>query len=590
MTSPVTLTSVEFDGFKAFRRYSVRLQHMNILTGTNNCGKSTILSAFRVLDIALRIARSKSPEPLENAYPARYGYRIPFDSLPITVKNVHTDLDEMETKITFRLSNKNLLILYFMPDSAAILIAETEGKRISSPSDFRRDFPITIGAVPILGPLELEEQIVTDETVRRGLSSHRASYHFRNYWHISKEGFDKFAALIKKTWPGMEVTKPLKPDIFSKHLVMYCTENRITREIAWAGFDFQVWCQLLTSISTFSDTSILVIDEPEIYLHPDVQRQLVEILREAGPDILVATHSAEIMGEADPSELVIINKEKKTAERLQDIQGVQRVLEQIGSIQNVTLSHLARTKKLLFTEGPTDFGIIRRFSRILNFPEIASGSEITTIQSGGFSSWERIKHFAWGFEKALGSSLHIGAIFDNDYWPSDEIADVYAKCKDSLQLIHFHHGKEIENYLLIPSVLERTLEKAIVERERRSSEVIDRTLSASDILTDITNSLRDNVSAQYIAKNQSYFKSTGKDPATIAGETLNWVSTVWPNLQERLMIVPGKTVLRAFRDKCQSLYGITITDAKVFSEFHKDDIHTKLLDLIKQIDAFRQLK
>ena len=74
---------------------------------------------------------------------------------------------------------------------------------------------------------------------------------------------------------------------------MFCLEDRMTRELYWAGFGFQIWCQLLTHLCRAQDSSLVVIDEPEVYLHPDVQRQLIGILRELGPDVLLATHSTE---------------------------------------------------------------------------------------------------------------------------------------------------------------------------------------------------------------------------------------------------------------------------------------------------------
>ena len=80
----------------------------------------------------------------------------------------------------------------------------------------------------------------------------------------------------------------------------------------------------------------MVVDEPEVYLHPDVQRQLLGILRDTGPDIIFATHSTEIMAEADPSESLLIDKKHHAASRLRDVSGVQKALEAVGSIQNIT--------------------------------------------------------------------------------------------------------------------------------------------------------------------------------------------------------------------------------------------------------------
>ncbi|MGD0947393.1 MAG: AAA family ATPase [Candidatus Binatia bacterium] len=57
MSDRVSFTSVEFRNFKAFERFSVTLQDMNVLVGPNNSGKSTVIGAFRVLAAALRRAR-----------------------------------------------------------------------------------------------------------------------------------------------------------------------------------------------------------------------------------------------------------------------------------------------------------------------------------------------------------------------------------------------------------------------------------------------------------------------------------------------------------------------------------------------------
>ena len=147
-------------------------------------------------------------------------------------------------------------------------------------------------------------------------------------------------------------------------LSLFCLEDRITRELYWAGFGFQVWCQLLTHLVRADTSTVVVADEPEIYLHPDVQRQLLGILRDLNTDVLVATHSSEIMAEADPSEILLINKRRRKAERLTDVSGVQRAMTAVGSIQNITLTArvLSRNRRVVFVEGDDDFRLLRRFA------------------------------------------------------------------------------------------------------------------------------------------------------------------------------------------------------------------------------------
>ena len=59
------------------------------------------------------------------------------------------------------------------------------------------------------------------------------------------------------------------------------------------------------------------------------QRRLVEILRGVRPDIVLATHSVEILGEADAGEILLVDKFQQSARRLRDVDGVQQALEKI---------------------------------------------------------------------------------------------------------------------------------------------------------------------------------------------------------------------------------------------------------------------
>jgi len=58
----VSFTAIEFRHYKGFDSFSLSLQRANILVGPNNCGKSTIIGAFRLLEVGLRRARRKNPD------------------------------------------------------------------------------------------------------------------------------------------------------------------------------------------------------------------------------------------------------------------------------------------------------------------------------------------------------------------------------------------------------------------------------------------------------------------------------------------------------------------------------------------------
>lgn len=512
---------------------------MNILVGPNNCGKSTIISAFRILDVGLKIAFSKKAARIPSPSGGfTFGHRIPSENIPVTIENVHTDYEETDTRIEFRISNGNTLVLHFPSTEGCFISWRNDGPYITTPGLLKRSFPIQIQVIPVLGPLEHNETILTDETVKRALNTHRASRHFRNYWRYFPEGFNDFADLISRTWPGMELDPPELPAPMDQKLIMICRENRVSREIFWAGFGFQVWCQLLTHISRAGNSTLLIVDEPEIYLHPDVQRQLLGILREIPPDILLATHSTEIMGEADAGEILLVDKAKRSAERLKDVEGVQKALESVGSLQNLTLTQLARTKKILFVEGVNDYKIIRRFAKKMDLDKLASGTELTQIESGGFSSWPKVHALSWGIDKALGAKLLIGAVYDRDFWCDEEVDKIANELNKFLSLSHIHLRKEIENYLLVPSVLERALTKAINDREQRTGAEIRITENLSSILDRLTTPIKAELQGQYLAKRVHFLKHSRKDPARIHAETIQLFEQKWVDLKHRMGLVP----------------------------------------------------
>jgi predicted ATP-dependent endonuclease of OLD family len=182
-----------------------------------------------------------------------------------------------------------------------------------------------------------------------------------------------------------------RPEVDRSHekprLYMYCPERRIPRELFWSGFGFQVWCQMLTHLIQSSDVSVFLIDEPDIYLHSELQRQLLALLRDLGPDILLATHSTEIITEAETNDIVLVNKENRFARRIKDPGQLERVFRVLGSNINRILTQLAKTRRVLFVEG-NDFQILGRFARKLRRTEVGHRRDFAVAPVGGFQPRE----------------------------------------------------------------------------------------------------------------------------------------------------------------------------------------------------------
>ena len=242
---------------------------------------------------------------------------------------------------------------------------------------------------------------------------------------------------------------------------------------------------------------------------------------------------------------------------------------------------------MLFVEGDDDFRLLRRFARRLGLQELAAGSGIIALPSGGFGSWQRVTTLAAGIADALGTSLLIAAVYDRDYFGLEEITAVVAELSKHLKLAHVHERKEIESYLLIPNVLERALRRAADERAARRGCPTPTIPSIVALLNDITEPMRAYVMSQIVAKRAVYLRSSGHDFASIHQNTLIWFEEIWANLDRRLAIVPGKEVLRLLKSHLQETFGVSLTDARIIDAMHRDDLPSDLQKLLQGLDTFR---
>jgi hypothetical protein len=269
------------------------------------------------------------------------GYEIPTTQLPISLANIHSDYDvEKETSVVFALQDGSKLKLQFFDNSRCIMTVFESAFPARNTGQFRKAFPISICSFPTFGPLEEEEELLNDDYVRQWQASRRSHRMFRNIWHRRRDQFSVFQKLVEESWPGLSVSPPELHGYAPPRLTMFCHEDRVPRELSWAGFGFQVWLQLLTHLLTAATATILIVDEPEIYLHPDLQHKLFQLLRRTGRQLILATHSAEIINEAEHDDIVLINRARRTSRRITDIDGLQDALSSIGSDQNIQLARL----------------------------------------------------------------------------------------------------------------------------------------------------------------------------------------------------------------------------------------------------------
>ncbi len=216
----------------------------------------------------------------------------------------------------------------------------------------------------------------------------------------------------------------------------------------------QVWLQLLAHLYRAQDHDTIILDEPDLYLHADLQRRLIRLLESLNVQTIAASHSAELLTEAAPRAVTWIAKERRRAVRAPDERMLGQLSDAIGSQFNLRLARTLRARAVLFVEGD-DLSMLRHIARTLGAGELTRETALVTVPLRGFSNWEHVEPFSWLVRDLLEDSVRVLVVLDRDYRTSKQCDAVRTRLRDVGVDCHVWHRKELESYLLAPAVIGR---------------------------------------------------------------------------------------------------------------------------------------
>ncbi|WP_376096487.1 ATP-dependent endonuclease [Roseomonas sp. CCTCC AB2023176] len=577
------LKSIRLTNFRKFSSFYLRVGPGNVLVGPNNAGKSSILDSIRILDACVRYSRSKKPELID--LPGRgvfSGYEIPEEYLPCPLTNITLDYSENDAVLEFEHTNgaKNVVLLH--PDRVVRYYLDASQALPRDVRKFRDAFPISFVIVPTLAPLEIDERYVQDQTVQRNAATRLASRVFRNIWYRrTVEEFSSFKADVEAAWPGIAIQKPERRGV-EPELRMFYTENKNDREVQWAGFGFQVWLQILTHLRRGDSNAVLVIDEPDVYLHPDLQRRLLRLIKSRFRQYFIATHAIEIIDEAERIEITSISNQYRSGKRISSEKEFDELYRHLGSTSNADFARIARARRVLFVEG-LDGGLLRRFGRKLGFGNLAEPQNTPIIKLGGFSEWRKALNSVWALKEILDLNVASVCVFDRDYRCADEIAQFKLEVEKSKVECHVLPRKEIENFLLDPNAIYKALfGRGVGDRS-------DLTLNdVTQLLSDVLQEFRTTTFSQILARELEYKRKTnpGLDFSSVTISVTPRFERDWSQPALQYEMAPGKAVLGKLNERLQELGFRALTSAMIIDRLDVNDLDPSWCSLLKSLDNF----
>lgn len=580
------LTEIRLQNFRCFEDHLIPLRRCTVVVGKNNAGKSTLVDALRIVSIATSRLRTmafrKPPEWLSDLPIREIGVGPSLAGIEFNSENLFHRYGEPPAIVTATFDSSASLKIYVGEGGAVhAVLFDANGVVVSSRPRVDALGVAGVEIMPQVAPLERSEALLNPEYVRRNLSSALASRHFRNQLYLLSEYVPAFKDLSQETWPGLQVRDlTLFPRDDKREFALSVRTDDYVTEVATMGHGLQMWLQTMWFLSRVSEHATVILDEPDVYMHPDLQRRLMRHLRQRTSQVVVTTHSVEIMSEVEPEDILVIDRKRQSA-FAGSFSAVQKVLDHVGSAHNLQLAKLWHAKKCLLVEG-SDFGILSNLFDVV-FPHDRDGlAEIPHMSIGGWN----------GFSNALGSSLllrnaggeriSVYCILDSDYHTDAQIAKKHKQAVDAGVKLHIWKRKEIENYLLLPAAIQRAIESRVAKRTRPpvADEVVAKIQS-------IVESLRDEVFDGMANEISLDDRSLG--PARSNKSARERLRKRWEDPASKLAVVPGKLALSQVAKWSQDQFGVSLNPGLIARSALREEVPHEMRQVLEAISKGNSL-
>lgn len=276
-----------------------------------------------------------------------------------------------------------------------------------------------------------------------------------NILQSDRARFERFNSYVRKIFPQIFQIS-IRPSPHNTVQIVVWNENPTLERIdlvvplSECGTGLGQVLAILYVILTSDIPKIIIIDEPNSFLHPGASRKLVEILKEHPQhQFIISTHSPSTIAASNPKTINIIRiKEAQSyieSVSLKEVNTQQLYLAEIGS----KLSDVFGADNILWVEGKTEEICFPKIIEQMKNVSLMGTTILSVINTGDLQRKKDSKLIFSIYEKlSTGKGLlpaAIGFIFDSEKLTQREKEDL---AKRSNNKVTFTERRMFENYLL----------------------------------------------------------------------------------------------------------------------------------------------
>lgn len=563
------LKKIYIQNYKCYKKSTLTLKDITVIVGNNNAGKSTLIEALRL--VAYVVNKYKNTTygdlPIEFSLPkVQKGFKIPTANLMIDLRSAIYNFEGDYAKIEVEFESKERVSIYLNTDYAYACIQDSDKNYITKKSDARRLNITPVRIMPQIGLIKDEEKRISPETIEKGLGTRLSSRHFRNELLQYKEQYyNEFVAMAQNTWSGLRIQN-LDAGYGDDPISLYVYDGSFSAEIGSMGSGLQMWLQIIWFLSRCEKDDTIILDEPDVYMHPDMQKKIFDIVVNKFNQVIIATHSVEIISAVDPHYLVTVNRNSRKFYYANDIKGAQSIIDNIGGIQNLSLIRLGNAKKCVFVEGK-DLSILSKIHRKLYPDSNVRIDDIPVVPLGGKGRFEEALGTARLFREETNSQIKVVCLLDHDYSTDEEIEKYQTRAKESNLELHIWRKKEIENYIVTPEIV-FAASKLPIERKQMLFDELDKELE----------SFKEIVIDQYASNILQLDKS--QSITTVNPRAREIVSDKWNALSDKMSLINGKDLIKTVSKVLREKFDVNCRMSDYISAITKDNISSEVLEVL----------